>query len=984
MAAHDLVHVDRPRYSANPSLSNMSKAKRDLLQKYLSGGVNRKAVSPLSIMRRAPGETTQTSFGQERLWFLEQLLPGSAVYNLPIAVRLSAPLDVSILELSLNEVVRRHEVLRTTFATVDGQPKPVIASSLRLTITVVDLRNYPQRERETIASRLTNAESLRPFDLSTGPLLRVSLVNLDDVSQILLVTTHHIISDGWSTAVFFRELSLLYVAFSKREQSPLAELPIQYADYAAWQREWLQGPVFEKQLSYWRKKLSGNLPVLELPTDRPRPPMQTHRGARESLLLSRNLTESIAALARRDGATLFMTLLAAFKILLSRLTGLEDIIVGSPITSRPQRETEGLIGFFLNNLVLRTELSGNPSFRDVLARVRETALEAYANQDVPFGKLVDSLNPDRNLCRTPIFQVYFNLLNFSERLQLPGLAMSDIAFVDAWSQSDSPYSQFDITLYVAERNDTLQLILVYNADIFGSERMAAMLEQFQRLLEQMVITPEAPVCNYLMPAKLRTQRSALRRSKNELADVEEVICNHPSIKQTKVVEVDHAPGEERLVAYVVLSEEVETINNDLRRLVKQQLPDYLIPSEFVILDELPSSANGELDQSSLPATDGKQFGKNDFVPPRTELEQLLAKVWEKVLEVRPIGVKDNFFDLGGQSLLAVFLFAQIEKLCGKKLPLTTLFQAPTVEQLAVLLNEEQWSPSWSSLVPIQPTGSRPPLFCLHLALGHVLFYRDLASRLGLDQPVYAFRPQGLDGERLRHTRIEEMASHYIKEMRALQPEGPYFLCGSSFGGLIAFEMARQLSVQAQEVGLLALFDTYAPSLPELSNEGRTLRHKVHRIVQRADLHLGNFKLLSPEEKVKYLHEKAVRVNGRVKGSLKKWTEKGFKLIPYTWSKSNGHSVRSEYELRVESIGRLKRDYKPQLYSGCVTLFRASKRPAGYYDNPDLGWAEFAAGGVEVHEIPGYHGSIVTEPRVRVLAERLQACLSRPTIDRPKS
>ena len=989
-AADDLVQLNHPAYSANSSVANMSGAKRDLLQRYLSGRINPKPTSRLLINRQAQDKPTQTSFGQERLWFIEQLLPGSAIYNLPIAVRLSTALDISILEKSLNEVVRRHETLRTTFATVDGQPKPVIAPNLRLIISVVDLSNVPQHERETTAGRLTNEEALRPFDLATGPLIRVSLIRLGDDSQILLVTMHHIISDGWSTAIFFQELSLLYKAFSKGEKSPLAELPIQYADYAAWQREWLQGPGFEKHLSYWRKSLSGKLPVLDLPTDRPRPPMQTHRGARESLRLSENLTEAIVELGRREGVTLFMTLLAAFKILLSRYSGLEDIIVGSPITSRPQRETEALIGFFLNNLVLRTDLSGNPNFREVLARVRETALEAYANQDVPFGKLVDDLNPDRNLCRTPIFQVYFNLMNFSEKLQLPGLESSDIAFVEAWSQPDTPYSQFEITLYVAERSNTLQLILIYNADIFESQRMAAMLEQFQRLLAQLVITPEAPISTYLMPQHLssaqnfgtdRDAPAARRASQLEIAEIEAVINKHPSIEQTKVIAIDDAAGIERLVAYVVLAEEVETIINDLRRSVKKQLPVHMIPSEFVVLDDLPLTSQGHVDRSALPAPEGKQFVENAFVPPRNSLEKLLTNAWEKVLEVQPVGVKDNFFDLGGQSLLAVFLFAQIEKSCGKKLPLTTLFQAPTVEQLAVLLSEENASPSWTSLVPIQPAGSQPPLFCLHLALGHVLFYRDLAQRLGLDQPVYAFRPRWLDGVQPPHTSIEEMASHYIREMCALQPEGPYFLCGSSFGGLIAFEMARQLSVQAQQVGLLALFDTYAPSFPELSPEGRTVRHKVRRIVQRADLHLGNFLLLEPEEKVKYFREKAKLVNGRVKASIKKWTGKGLNIIPRNWSNSNGHSVNGGHEQRIESLMRMKRDYKPPVYPGSVTLFRASKRPAGYYDSPDLGWAELAAGGVQIHEIPGYHGSIITEPRVRVLAERLQECLSKSIMDR---
>jgi amino acid adenylation domain-containing protein len=461
----------------------------------------------------------------------------------------------------------------------------------------------------------------------------------------------------------------------------------------------------------------------------------------------------------------------------------------------------------------------------------------------------------------------------------------------------------------------------------------------------------------------------LRGFRIELGEIEMVLNGNPLIKKSVVVAREDKPGEKRLVAYVVLWEEVDTIVSDLRRWVKQQLPDYMLPSAFVVLDELPLTTSGEPDRRALPVPESKQFVENAFVAPRNTLELLLTKTWERVLDVRPIGVRDNFFDLGGESMLAVRLFAQIEKMCGKKLPLPTLFQAATVEQLANLLSEDAWCPTWSSLVPIQPGGSKPPLFCLHLALGHVLFYRDLARRLGSDQPVYAFQPQGLDGTQPRHTRIEEMAAHYIKEMRSLQPEGPYYLAGASFGGLMAFEMAQQLQTQGQDVGMLAFFDTYAPGFHKLSNGGGSLRYKVYRVMQRVDLHLGNLLWLGPEEKLKYAREKTVIVGRRVKWGIKTRVESGLKKIAEKWYQANGHSDDGEYE------ERLINDYVPKVYPGCVTLFRASKQPAGYNNDCDLGWNKFAAGGVEILEVPGYHGSIVTEPRVRILAEQLEICLS---------
>ncbi|HEY6122365.1 MAG TPA: AMP-binding protein, partial [Pyrinomonadaceae bacterium] len=493
------------------------------------------------------------------------------------------------------------------------------------------------------------------------------------------------------------------------------------------------------------------------------------------------------------------------------------------------------------------------------------------------------------------------------------------------------------------------------------------------MLEELPLTPNGKVDRHALP-------SPVRGSEIDLGHINAVLKKHPSIREGVVVERDDGPDDNRLVAYVVVTAEVETIISDLRRWMKQQLPDYMIPSAFVVLEELPLTANGMLDRRALPAPEGKHFLEYAFVAPRNTLELLLSKSFEKVLEVRPIGVKDNFFDLGGESLLAVRLFAEIEKVWGKKLPLTTLFQAATVEQLGRLLSEEEWSPSWSSLVPIQPGGSNPPLFCLHLALGHVLFYRDLALRLGSDQPVYAFQPQGLDGKEPSHIRIEEMVSYYIKEMRTLQPEGPYYLAGSSFGGLMAFEMAQQLHAQGQEVGLLALFDTYAPGFPKLSPEGRSLRYRVYRFMQRVDLHVGNLLLLKPEGKVKYLQEKATLIKGRLRGSVRR-TESGIKKIAYNWYHANGHSVGTEHDQRVDELRRLRNDYVAHVYPGCLTLFRASKRPAGYQDDHDLGWRQSAVGGLEIHEIPGYHGSIVTEPRVRILAERLRTCLSQAMMSR---
>jgi hypothetical protein len=371
--------------------------------------------------------TLPLSFAQQRLWFLDQLVPNNAFYNTPAAVRLSGSLNLAALEETFNEIVRRHEALRTTVVTVEGQPVQAIAPSLTLSIPVIDLREWPKAEREQEARRFTTQEAQRPFDLSKTPLLRVTVLQLDEAEYVLLIILHHIVSDGWSMGVLIREIAILYSAISSKQPSSLPPLPIQYADFAYWQRECLQGEILATQLAYWRQQLDG-ISVLNMPSDRPKPAVQTYQGATQFLQLPKSLSEALEALSQREGVTLFMTLLAAFQTLLYRYTQQEDIPVGSPIANRNRSEIEGLIGFFVNSLVLRTDLSGNPTFRELLSRVREVALGAYAHQDLPFEKLVEELHPERSLNQNPLFQVVFALQNAPmETLELPGLTLSPTA-----------------------------------------------------------------------------------------------------------------------------------------------------------------------------------------------------------------------------------------------------------------------------------------------------------------------------------------------------------------------------------------------------------------------------------------------------------------------------------------------------------------------------------------------------------------------------
>ena len=435
-------------------------------------------------LRTAPRDgTLPLSFAQQRLWFLDQFEPNNFVYNIPMALRLIGALDAVVLHRCLDEVLRRHEALRTCFTAGDGQPTQVIQAA-SLEMSLVDLRAAPEPGRGETARRLCAEEARRPFDLTRDVLLRAKLFQLGEADHILLLTMHHIASDGWSVGLLNRELAALYEAFVEGKPSPLLELPVQYADFAAWQREWLQGEALEEQLAYWRKQLEGALAVLELPTDHPRPAMQSYRGALMSGALPKPLSAALKELSRAQGATLFMTLLAAFQTLLHRYSGSDQIVVGSPIAGRQHPELEQLIGFFVNTLTMRGDLSGDPSFRTLLARTREAALGAYAHQDLPFEKLVGELHPDRSVSHAPLFQVMFVLQNAPwEAPALPGLDVAPVPL-------DIGVSKFDVSLFVRERDGRLEIGVEYCTDLFEAETIRRMLGHYQTLLEGVVANPD--------------------------------------------------------------------------------------------------------------------------------------------------------------------------------------------------------------------------------------------------------------------------------------------------------------------------------------------------------------------------------------------------------------------------------------------------------------------------------------------------------------
>jgi amino acid adenylation domain-containing protein len=1327
--------------------------------------------------KRAPrSELLPLSFSQQRLWFLDRLNPGSSSYNLPSALRLNGPLDLSALQSALDELVRRHEALRTTFPSFEGVPVQHILPASSLPLRLSDFSSLEPAERERAVKAEMAEEAAMPFDLAGGPMLRAKVLRLGAEEHVVMLTMHHIVSDGWSMGILMREISTLYGAFSKGEASPLPELPVQYADYAVWQREWLQGEALEEQLSYWREHLSGAPPILELPTDRPRPAVQTYRGASHTFILPPELCERLKELGHRESVTPFMVLLAAFDVLLSRHSGQNDVSVGTPIAGRSHTEVEGLIGFFVNTLVLRTRLDGGESVRDLLRRVREVCLGAYQHQDLPFEKLVEELQPERDTSRTPLFQVMFVMQNTAARDGGGERDRNSSMTAREQGVSDST-AKFDLTLEAFQVGERIGCGLEYNTDLFDASTVERMAEHFVSLLggivgdperkvgalpmlcerertrllyeynateadyprevpihrlfeEQAARTPhatavtfedltltyreldersnqlahhlqslgvgtESPVgillehsaemvvallgvlkaggaylpldpiyprerlrfmledaavgvlitqeslagvvpgvqaevviidvdsrtisgrpvsvpastvkpvdaayviytsgstgtpkgvviehrslVNYiwwasrvylrgdslpfalysslafdltvtsvytplitgnrvavyraaggesvlprilrdgaagvlkLTPAHLATLRgqdwrgSGVRRlivggealdaglardtiesfgagveiyneygpteatvgcmihrfdpardarasvpigvpaantriyvldgglrpaAENvggelyiggdglargylnragltadrfvadpfcsgarmyrtgdiarwlpggiieyvgrrdeqvkvrgfrvELGEIEAALQTHEGVKECVVAARTWEGDDRRITAYLVAEGDAAPEPAALREYLKERLPDYMVPTFFISMGRLPLTANGKVDRDALPEPGYEGLGAaSEFVEPRDRTELELANIWREVLALERVGVRDNFFELGGHSLLAVRVFALVEKRLGVRLPLTALFQGPTVEGLAEAVRgrAKALASASSSLVEVRGGGARPPFFCVHPAGGNVLCYSELARHLGGEQPFYAFQSKGLTDEGERQTSIEEMAEHYVGLLRGVQPEGPYRLGGWSLGGVVAFEMARQLERKGQRVSLLAVIDVYAPGERREGegNDDLSLMISFARDLglspEKAGISWERAREMSRHELLRYVLDEAQQGG----------------LVPSDVDFAGAQRLWDVFKANVRAFDQ----YRGGAYGGRVTLLSAAEGASGMSDDPSMGWAKFAAGGVLIEQVPGSHYTVVRPPHVGALAAGLSACL----------
>ena len=861
------------------------------------------AVSPVESASAPAGDEDVFIFpataAQKRFWLLDQLVPGgNSALNMPLAVRLRGSLDLRALQRAFNEILRRHESLRTTFHCEKGQLFQVITPRQTMTVPLVDVSDFPPGERARVPAHLLTEEVRQPFDLAHGPLLRARLVRFSPCEHLLIFPTHHIIADGWSNGVFVREFGVLYTAYAEGRPSPLPELAIQFADFSQWQSTVLAEGGFDPQLDYWRERLAGQLPVLDLPVDRPRLPWRATAAPADicERRLPAELVSRLKALAWGEGASPFMLFLTVFAVLLNRYGGgQEDVLVGTSTANRTRLEIESLIGLFVNPLLLRLDLSGEPIFRVLLARVRQAVLEAFEHADAPFEKLVEELQP--------------------RRLQVNFLYQQDFVQSTRWhdleltpENAGTGGAVYEWNVLAVEDADGVRLHCEYNTELFDAVTVERMLADFEGLLEVAastnglgspitrlpllsvsmanpavpqtlqaapwrlpsetvawmadhlapatsdgpdllrplvghflqvldvydqpvpigvpgelcVLTPDAPpfrtgdmallrpddAFEWIAPSGAECKVNGLRVDRRK---VEASLRLHPHLRQVAVIWRDDAAGQPLLAAYIQSDGAPPALvsSDQLRGFLQDYLPDEWIPAVFVPLDRFPLTADGRLDETALPvpvASPAHDLNDTHDTPYLT-LHHQIIEIWREVLNVRTVRIRDDFFALGGNSLLAMRMLYQVEQAFGKALLPSTLFQRATVEHLADEILKQDGNPDSREVVRVQENGSKTPIFYLHGDISGGGFYCvKLSQGLGSDQPFYALPPVEVENPLTDRPTVEEMAATHVATIRSVRPHGPYVIGGFCLGGLIAYEVACQLERQGESVERLLVID----------------------------------------------------------------------------------------------------------------------------------------------------------------------------------
>ncbi len=828
-----------------------------------------------SIPRANRSGRLPLSFSQQRLWFLDHLdHAAGAAYHLPMALRLTGSLDTAALEATLDRLVARQETLRTRFELVDGEPVQKIApADSRFPLLKQDLRDLSGDERTSTLARLGQENATQLFDLTKGPMLRGHLLRVADAEHVLLITLHHIVSDGWSNSVLAQEVSALYAAFSQGQKDPLPALPLQYVDYAAWQRQSLDGPALQAQIDFWRKHLEGAPSVLNLPLDRPRPAIQSYTGGMVEHVFSPALSADLRAFSQAQGSTPFMVLLAGWSMLMSHLSGQTDVVVGTPVANRQHPELEPMIGFFANTLALRVATDRETRLNDMLDRIKSLTLAAYNHQDLPFEQVVSALQPTRNMSHSPLFQVMLSLDNTPPSLlQLPDL---EVELLD----SEHHTTQFDLSLSLVDSSESLSGGLQYSSDLFDKTTAQAIMQLFARVLENMV--------------------SDARQSIGQV--------------------LDNTPALPRSAHTATIAATVE--------------------------DEQPEA---------LP-----------YEAPEGETEIALANLWKELLKLEKVSRHDDFFKLGGISLMAVQMASRLRKVLGKPIAVRDLFIEPTIAGFARTLDGQARPGQHSNLVPVRRTGSQRPLFLVHPLGGEVQYVRDLAAAIDPQVPLYGLAASGLAAGETPLFEVPAMAARYLAAIRQVQPKGPYRIGGWSAGGLIAYEMARQLQSSGEKLEFLGIIDTSArleQQAPEALSEGQFL---MDWLPEQLDPEV--FRQLTELAGTDAIDEMLALCMAH-------------RLLPEELPQDVDATLLRSHLAVAHATHIAIGNYVSPPAPLTVTLFTAS---AEERDDPLLGWTALLDSPVNVTELPGTHETLVRAPQVSALGQAISRALNKEPNQEPR-
>ena len=902
----DALEIDAPSGKVTESLKNELKLRKKEILDFLRETNKACETEGGPITPIARDKDILLSPSQERVWSLVQLMPENPSFNMHIAYTIRGPLDTLVLEKSLQEIIQRHEILRTTFSSINGYPVQVISPEVTFTLSRVDLRGVDGKTQSLKIEQLANLEAKKPFDLTRGPLIRAGLLEVNDQLHVFMITMHHIISDGWSFFMFFNELTALYEVSVSHKKKLLPNLQIQYADFSRWHRKWLESKQCQVHLEYWRKELGVNLSPLVLPLDWPRSNKRTMEGASQARILSSSIAKELRALATHYGISINTIFLTAFMVMLFKYSGQEDLIICSPVSGRNRDELKPLIGFFNNIVPIRIIFNKDMPISELLEKVRIKTLDAFEHQDVPFHHLLT----ESNVGRVPVTRAMFDFQNSrTHSLILPGTTIDTLDIHNGTTN-------FELTLTILEKEEEYKYVIEYKTVLFENRTIQRMLTYFETVLES----------------------------------------------------IARAPGQKlSAIPFMLNTLEQETY----LKLHKRKQKGFWTQKKTTALPNPPMNSTTNTQDEESPVDLRCQF---DSQLPRSTLEIRMARIWEKLLGKAPIGRNENFFDLGGDSLLMFRLVDQTANELDVRFPLTTLLQAPTIAELAQVLEGKKGEPPFTSLVPFNSSGPNPIFFFVY-GLENGSRFMDLISHLSPDQPFFGLRPLVMDeSQQFNPTIIKDWATQYIKELRMQQPQGPYFLGGYCFGGIVAYEMAQQLNLLGEETKFLAFFDTTHPTKGERRSleKGRSFSlPPSENFSSRVVRHLSVFSRLTPWKSMTYI---VTRLGAYGSGKYHIFMNRIKKFLCFAYLAFHQPLpawLRQVFILEIFTSQAL-RFYVPEKYSGKLTLFKV-KNPR--YE-PHNGWKELIGGGIDVHEIPGTHDDFMKPPHAKAFAKKLETCLTR--------